>query len=74
MSAQPVIDWPQVEAEIRRSERERIASQIVAQEQDCPAPYHDQFPKPSCWQCARNGAFHRAARIALGMGPGDALG
>lgn len=43
-----------------------IAREILAQRQPCPEPYHEQFPRPSCWQCARDGAFHRAALIALG--------
>jgi len=45
-----------------------IARQILAQQVPCkehPVP----LPKPSCWQCGRNGAFHRAALIALGEFP-----
>ncbi len=51
---------------IAAAERDRIAREILAQRQRCPLPHHDQFPKPSCVTCARNGAFHRAARIAAG--------
>jgi hypothetical protein len=43
-----------------------LAAQIRAQKVLCTEPLHDQFPKPSCWQCGRNGAFERAARIAEG--------
>jgi hypothetical protein len=49
--------------------RREIARQILAQKVPCkehPMP----FPKPSCWMCGRNGAFHRAARIVLGEFPG----
>ena len=49
--------------------REEIARQILAQIVPCtehPMP----LPKPSCWECGRNGAFQRAARIALGKFPG----
>ena len=45
--------------------REEIARVILAQQVPCeehPMP----APGPSCWLCARNGAFHRAALIALG--------
>jgi len=45
--------------------REEIARVILAQQVPCeehPMP----LPRPSCWLCARNGAFHRAALIALG--------
>lgn len=44
--------------------RAKIAADIRAQKVTCPAELHDQFPKPSCWTCGRNGAFERAARIA----------
>lgn len=49
------------------SERKRAAAEILAQKVTCTEPYHDEFPKPSCWTCGRNGAFHRAARIAAGL-------
>jgi hypothetical protein len=49
--------------------RAEIACQILDQVVPCPAPYHCLLPKPSCWQCARNGAFHRAALIALAEFP-----
>jgi hypothetical protein len=45
--------------------REDIARQILAQKVECP-DHPMPLPKPSCWQCARNGAFHRSALIALG--------
>jgi hypothetical protein len=48
-----------------RAVAERIARAILAQKVSCREPYHDVFPRPSCWTCGRNGAFHRAARIAL---------
>jgi hypothetical protein len=47
------------------AEGRRIAALIRAQKAPCPEQYHGQFPRPSCWQCGRNGAFERAARIAL---------
>jgi len=46
-------------------EGRRIAALIRAQITDCP-DHPMPLPKPSCWQCGRNGAFHRAALIALG--------
>jgi hypothetical protein len=54
--------------EALRARRKRIAASIREQQQACtehPMP----FPKPSCWTCGRNGAFERAARIALGEMP-----
>ena len=45
--------------------RELIAANIADQKTGCrehPMP----FPKPSCWTCGRDGAFHRAALIAAG--------
>jgi hypothetical protein len=45
------------------TDRRALAAVIRAQKVPCrehPMP----FPKPSCWQCGRNGAFERAARIA----------
>jgi hypothetical protein len=51
------------------AEREQVAREILAQKVPCkehPMP----LPKPSCWQCGRNGAFNRAALIAAGrFGP-----
>lgn len=47
------------------AERRRIAALIRTQIKDCP-DHPMPLPKPSCWQCGRNGAFHRAALIALG--------
>ena len=48
--------------------REEIARCILAQKVPCPG-HPLPFPKPSCWACGRNGAFQRAARIALGKFP-----
>jgi hypothetical protein len=39
-----------------------VAATIRAQKQPCP-DHPMPLPKPSCWQCGRNGAFERAARI-----------
>jgi hypothetical protein len=53
---------------MRSQDRREIAEQILAQKVPCkehPMP----LPKPSCWTCGRNGAFHRAALIALGEFP-----
>jgi len=47
-------------------DRAGLARRIRAQKVPCREPYHQPLPKPSCWQCARNGAFERAARIVLG--------
>lgn len=58
---------PHIRAHEAAAQRERIAVAIAGQKTRCPEPHHDQFPKPSCWHCARNGAFHRAARIAAGL-------
>jgi hypothetical protein len=47
--------------------RAALADEIEAQQtpcQDHPWP----LPRPSCWTCGRNGAFHRAAVIARGEG------
>ncbi len=45
--------------------REEITRVVLAQRADC-AEHPVLFPKPGCWTCARNGAFHRAAVIAMG--------
>ncbi len=50
---------------LAEAERQPIVRKILAQQQPCAAHPHP-FPKPSCWICARNGAFHRAALIAAG--------
>jgi hypothetical protein len=42
-----------------------IAAAIAAEKIPC-AEHPMPFPKPSCWQCGRNGAFNRAALIAAG--------
>lgn len=45
--------------------RAKFAEEIDEQKTGCrehPMP----IPDPSCWTCARDGAFHRAARIARG--------
>jgi hypothetical protein len=46
--------------------RREIAEQILRQRQTCP---DHPWPggRPSCWTCGRNGAFDRAARMALGI-------
>jgi hypothetical protein len=49
-----------------RDLREAIARDILAEKTDCP-DHPWPFPKPSCWTCGRNGAFHRAALIATGQ-------
>ena len=49
--------------------REDVARQILAQKVPCPE-HPMPFPRASCWTCGRNGAFHRAALIALGKFPG----
>jgi hypothetical protein len=46
------------------AERAELARQIRAQKVPCPE-HPMPLPKPSCWQCARNGAFERSARIVL---------
>jgi hypothetical protein len=53
-------------------DREQVARQILAQRVPCKEPWHGILPKPSCWQCARNGAFVRAARIVMKIGATDA--
>ncbi len=62
-------DWPTVLVDLdvdppfgAASEAAQLAEQIRAQKQPCPGG----LPEPSCTQCARNGAFERAARIVLG--------
>jgi hypothetical protein len=57
--------WQQATEQLRKE----IARQLLAQKEPCPEPGHEYLPKPSCWACARNGAFDRAARIALGRWP-----
>lgn len=52
--------------------REEISVVILAQKELCREPGHAMFPRPSCWTCGRNGAFHRAAMIAKGMRPDQA--
>lgn len=42
-----------------------LAQLILGQQVRCEKPWHAVFPKPSCWQCGRNGAFHRSARLVL---------
>lgn len=44
--------------------RATVAARIRAEKLPCP-DHPMPLPKPSCWRCARNGAFERAARIAL---------
>jgi hypothetical protein len=48
--------------------REEITRVVLAQRADC-AEHPMPFPRPSCWACARNGAFHRAALLAAGRWP-----
>lgn len=51
--------------EFERQVREWIADEINGSKTPCekhPMP----FPRPSCWTCARNGAFNRSADIARG--------
>lgn len=48
-----------------RDLREEIAQEILAQRPGCPDhPWPN--PNPACWECARDGAFQRAALIAAG--------
>lgn len=60
------------DADAPRALREEITRQILAQKARCPV-HPSWLPKPSCWTCARNGAFQRAARIALGKFPAAAV-
>ena len=40
---------------------------VLIRAQQIPCPDHPMpLPKPSCWQCGRNGAFERAARLVEG--------
>lgn len=48
--------------------RAKVSEEIEAEKVGCkdhPMP----FPRPSCWTCARDGAFHRSAHIARGEHP-----
>lgn len=58
-------DLAAVLPEHERQVRAKVAAEIEAQKAGCkehPMP----LPRPSCWTCGRDGAFHRAARIARG--------
>lgn len=58
-------EWRVLRRLREHSFRRDIAEQILAQKQGCQLhEYH--HPDPSCWTCARDGAFQRAALIASG--------
>jgi hypothetical protein len=60
-----LIDSRAVRTRRERKLREEISQEVLAQKQGCPDhPY--PHPDPSCWVCARDGAFQRSALIASG--------